>query len=281
MKTKKSTSGSFLGKFIFLMLIIFVLYLKFPQSFRKIVDTINDVTSTQLENSKRITWRELASGLEVAEAKTKSELSHFTISVFLVRIDPRKFFIKVQHAKNPTTAKTIVSQTGAIGAINGSFFDPTGRPLGILIRDGNILQKMPRKGMNTSGVFFMQGNSPGIVHRSQFQTIDVDQAIQSMPRLISDFQPVSGINEQGKIKRRSAVAIDNRNRVIFAITDTNLSGLTLQDFQNFFSNSHLRIKSALNLDGGRSSQLYFKYGGYEKSITGLSQVPVFLAIFPK
>ncbi|NOZ62594.1 MAG: phosphodiester glycosidase family protein [Calditrichaeota bacterium] len=267
-----------MGKIFFVIIILFILYWKFPQSFRSVVHFIADLSIFQDTTTGEISWQKLGTGIEIAEAKTKSELSHLTISVFMIRIDPARFSVRVHLDRNLTTAAAAARATNAIGTINGSFFDPQGRPLGLIIQRGRVIQSMPKSGMRYSGVFFMLGNKPYIVHRSQFQNIGIDEALQSMPRLISGYTPIPDIDDQ-KIKRRSGIAIDRRNRIIFAVTDTHLSGLTLRDFQKFLSNPNLRIKSALNLDGGRSSQLFFNYGNYEKSISGLSAAPVFVSFF--
>ncbi|OQX88602.1 hypothetical protein B6D60_01795 [candidate division KSB1 bacterium 4484_87] len=276
-----STSRFSGGKILFLLVILFVLYTKYPHTFRSAAHFVTDSVNSQYQSNEKIHWQKLGPGIEIADVKTKSDLSHLTISVFMVRIDPNKFVVRIHRDRDLTTAAEAAQATGAILAINGSFFDPQGRPLGLIIQQGRLIQSMPKRGMKSSGVFFMRGNRPYIVHRSQFQNSDVDEAIQSIPRLISGYSPIPGLKDDQKIKRRSGIAIDNRNSIIFAVTDSHLSGLTLQDFQNFLLRPELKIKSALNLDGGRSSQLYLNYGNFERSITGLAAVPLFINIFPR
>ena len=43
----------------------------------------------------------------------------------------------------------------------------------------------------------------------------------------------------------------------------------------------MNIKSALNLDGGKSTQLYFKYGNDAINIIGYDFIPVAIGFFKK
>lgn len=203
----------------------------------------------------------------------------FNTDLFLLRIDPKFIATKVIYAKKLTTAQNIVESTGAVAAINASFFDPQGRPLGLLVHEGLMIQRIPQTGMFNSGVFCLQSNYPFILHRSAFKMDGVKEAIQSMPRLLHDGMIISQIKNKDEKKRRSGIAVDYNGKIIIYITDTHLGGLSFDDLQKFLISSNLNIRSALNLDGGRSSQLYLNYNNRNKNIVGLSEVPVFLAFY--
>jgi len=140
---------------------------------------------------------------------------------------------------------------------------------------------MPQRGMLNSGIFCIKNNRPYIFHRDELTLHGVSEAIQSFPRLIHNGTPTQQIRNKNEAKRRSGIAVDYNGKIIIYATDTHFGGLSLNDLQSLLLTPQLRIRSALNLDGGGSSQLYFNYDNSSKHITGLSEVPLFLGFFDK
>ena len=72
-------------------------------------------------------------------------------------------------------------------------------------------------------------------------------------------------------------------RIVIAVTDAVIGGLSFAELQDLFSNTKWQIDTLelLNLDGGGSAQLYFKSGKLEESVAGTSEVPVAIGFFVK
>ena len=211
--------------------------------------------STSTANSS--SWRELSPGLEYRLLQRK-------IHVF--RIAPKKHQLQIALAPKDKVSNVIrfAQQNQALIAINGGFFTPKLRPLGLRIQNGNQLN--PIQATNWFGIFYLQNDNPHIVAKSEFRNNkNIQMAIQCGPRLIID----------GKIPKlkagfdnRTVLAIDKQNRVIIAVTENQPISTT--------SMARILLKldavQALNLDGGNSTQLYAKIGDFKRQVTGLSGI---------
>jgi len=278
---EKSKLKEYFWRLLFLAIIIFFLWYFFPTFFIKNMKPILSTANFKKFSHSRIQWQQLSEGLEIGDILWKNKQTGFSTTIFLLRVNLDFFSLRVLYNKLLTTAKEIAASEGAAAAINASFFDPNGRPLGLIVQNRKIVQPLPRLSMKNSGIFCLKYARPQILHRNAFASEGVVEAIQSFPRLINHGQPIKDIKNDSEITRRSGVAVDYRGRLIFYITDTQLSGISFSELQNFLMMPELNVKSALNLDGGRSSQLYIDFNNYSKEISGLSEVPVFLGIFSK
>jgi exopolysaccharide biosynthesis protein len=83
--------------------------------------------------------------------------------------------------------------------------------------------------------------------------------------------------------RRAVIGVDKDGRLIAAVTEALLGGLSFAELQDLFTNAKLQLDVAdlLNLDGGGSAQLYLKVGKFEESIAGTAEVPVAIGFFAK
>jgi uncharacterized protein YigE (DUF2233 family) len=79
------------------------------------------------------------------------------------------------------------------------------------------------------------------------------------------------------------VGIDKVGRVIVAVTDAVLGGLSFAELQELFTTPKLQLDAPdlLNLDGGGSAQLYLKAGKFEEWVVGTTEVPVAIGFFAK
>jgi uncharacterized protein YigE (DUF2233 family) len=78
--------------------------------------------------------------------------------------------------------RLLAKKSQALAAINGGFFTPEYRPLGLLIVDGKEVNPLRRADW---GVFLIQENRPRIIHTNEFQNDrGISQAMQVGPRLV-------------------------------------------------------------------------------------------------
>ncbi|MBC8183579.1 phosphodiester glycosidase family protein [candidate division KSB1 bacterium] len=278
---KKSTRKKYFWRLLLLFAALFILWERYPLFFRDMVNPIVSTINFSKFSNSEVSWESPGPGIETCTLAWKNDETTFATNVFLLRFDPELIQTRILYQKRLTTAKEIAESEGAFAVINASFFDPEGRPLGLIVREKQLVQRMPRQGMLSSGIFCLKNNRPYIFHRSTFTMPGVSEAIQSFPRLIHDGSPTQQIRNKNEVKPRSGIAVDYNGNIIIYATDTHFGGLSLNDLQNLLLTPRLNIRSALNLDGGRSSQLYFNYNHTSKHITGLSEVPLFLGFFEK
>ncbi len=281
MTSKSKKSNKLFWRLLFVLVILFILYRQFPVFFKNTIGTLAISLKSKIGKENDIKWKNLEAGIDICTVTAKNSQATFATDVFLVRFDPAKIHTSVHYEKNLKRAKEVVEAIGSIAAINASFFDPSGKPLGLLVHQGDIIQMTPKRGMLNSGIFSIKFGYPAIFHRDHFNANGITEAIQSMPRLIHDRIIIDKIKNKQEPSRRSGVAIDYEGRIIIFITETHLGGLSFNDLQHLLLKPEFGIRSALNLDGGGSSQLYLKTEKFEKHIPGLVDVPVFLCFSKK
>lgn len=159
------------------------------------------------------------------------------------------------------TASEVTRAQGALASINGGFFTPEGEPLGVVYHEGTQIGSLNTASSLGSGVLYIDKKlaQPVLARRESFQKWLKDPAfspkevLQTGPFLVESGKAVSGLsNEESRV--RSLLLWDGKYHFAIAqcepITLRNLAGgLATQPIDDF------RVVVALNLDGGRSSDL--------------------------
>lgn len=233
-----------------------------------------------------LNWRQLAEGVSLTEYNLGEETGVLPSKVYILRSRPAAISLRAvsvnKEAKGQLRIKDAVARSGALAGINASFFDPDYLALGVVIIDGKPVRPLQQGGSLLTGVFAIKGNGePIIVHRSAFSGKNVSHAVQSGPRLISKGAPLR-IRNQHVISRRSGVAITSSGDLLLYATQSRIPGASLQQITEMLLDPRLDVQEALNLDGGRSSQLYVSARGELTEaidIFGGHDVPVGLLLF--
>lgn len=204
------------------------------------------------------------------------------IRIYLVSFDDRDYTLTV--ADQPggtgsrwTTAQQAAASRNGIASINGGFFTPDGKPLGILIDSGS-----QRGGWNKSslgaGIYLSSNSRSAIIRRETYQkTRDSWQPsdlLQTGPMLVESGSPISGLSKNNQ-RPRSFIAWDGKHHWAIGYTEP----CTLANLSNALANrtpGGFEIKTAVNLDGGRSSDLWAssKVPGGGKTHRGFFNKPV-------
>ncbi|CEG56492.1 phosphodiester glycosidase family protein [Legionella fallonii] len=213
-------------------------------------------------------WRELTSGIEYQdlEGGILSPWSH----IHAFRIDLNKNRIALVTAKNlalkNASADQFAEHSKALLSINGGFFDPEFKPLGLRINNKKL--ENPLKRISWWGIFYIKDNKPYIsnVHRFTHDD-DIEFAIQSGPRLL-----IKGKIPSLKpgIADRSALGITKDGKVIILVS-TN-SAMTTHELAKRLKSPPLSCVDAINLDGGSSSQLFAHINSFHLNVHGFSNV---------
>lgn len=152
-----------------------------------------------------------------------------------------------------TTAKAAGQAHQGLAAINAGFFTAEGEPLGLVITKGTTSGAMNRSSSLGSGFFVQSPDAkPKLIRREQYQGASL--ALQSGPFLIESGTKVSGLSPKSSTAR-SFIATDGGYGWIFARTgpcslDQLAAALRGQSILG------IPVHTALNLDGGRSSELW-------------------------
>lgn len=213
---------------------------------------------------------EIRRGIELSEYEFVSPEKIVPLTV--IRVDTSSIKPKVLLLQPPGR---VSEAQGLILGINANFFDPSKRPLGLVVSGGKRLRPIHRGGSLLTGLFLFTTSGPEIIAReNDYDFSQVLEGIQAGPLLIQRSQQTV-VKERGDSTRRSAIALTRERKVLLVATKNRFPGLTLTELQIFLSTPQLRVTSALNLDGGASSQLFLSLPGMQGvDIFGGELVPV-------
>lgn len=217
-------------------------------------------------------WQALRPGLSYTTVYQTPAFPFGAIHAF--KINLKKFKLKLALTHNDknsfTSVRNLVEINQAILGINGGFFSPNLKPLGLRIFNGKKVS--PLKHTSWWGVFYLKNNTPRIVSERQFKnSYNITFAIQSGPRLIINGR-IPSLKPGWSF--RSALGITRSGDLIIAITDQ--LPITTKKLAKILlapeKRGGLNCYNALNLDGGSSSQLYADISGFNLNIPSLAPV---------
>ncbi len=150
-----------------------------------------------------------------------------------------------------------------LAAVNGGYFHPDYRPLGLLAVDGRAVHPLERAAL-LSGLLLDNGTgAPALLRRDAYKpgATPPRQALQAGPFLLDNGVPVAGLNA-ARPARRTAVLTDGRGRWALAVIPARL---TLAEAAALLARpgvlgEKVNVKRALNLDGGSSTALWVRTG---------------------
>jgi len=220
-------------------------------------------------------WRPLSPGLDYTVIHPFPNSSREKVHAFQINLNRYKLSLVLaqNHQQRSFFVGPTAEKMNALIAINGGFFSPAFQPLGLRIKNSEILQ--PLKNTSWWGIFMIQGGRAKILAKQAYRySKKIDFAVQAGPRLIVD----GNIPKlKGKVAQRSAVGITKKGRVIIVITE-NL-GLTTTQLATIMK-QNLACDNALNLDGGSSSQLYAHVGEFDLNIRSIRPVTDMIIVTP-
>lgn len=226
-------------------------------------------------------WRTLKHGLQYTELKPNDKISWSKIHAF--KIDLKKYRLHLAFAKehntNAISVRQMAKDSNALLAINGGFFTPELKPIGLRIKDGKI--HSPLKHTSWWGVFYTRGQHAYIVAQQQYRpSSKIDFAVQGGPRLIANGRIT---NLKPGTAERSALCINRRGQVLIISTDS--AAMTTTELAKILvkpeSRNGLSCINALNLDGGHSTQLYARVGQFNLDVPGFSAVTDAVLVVPR
>ena len=184
-----------------------------------------------------------------------------TIRVDFVAFDARSHQLTVaDQADGPGSrwadAAAAGRSAGAIAAINAGFFTPEGKPLGLVISNGQRRGLLNRASSLGSGLYVAgDASAPALLRRELVSTRSgATELLQSGPFLVENGRTLAGLTTE-PLRDRSFLAWDGGHQWLIGRT----SPCSLAALGAALANAQpagFPIRHALNLDGGRSSELW-------------------------
>ena len=249
-------------------------------------NTIREFPSIRFPaKTQNITWHQVESGYQIARVQLGYASYLISSELLVVKINPQKFNIALTRASDYDKVlmpiRDLTNKSSALIGINTHFFDPSGNPLGLLVRDRKIEHRLQMGGSVLTGIFTLTKATAKILHRNDFSNSNIpDLALQAGPRLIENGKKVS-LKTRAGTSRRSGIATTASGDILLFATFLRFPGATLQQIQDFLLRKELQVKDALNLDGGGSSQFFVTSNSASQGdiyISGGDPVPVGLII---
>lgn len=202
------------------------------------------------------------------------------IPVMVARIDPARVSFQVYYT--PGDLHVLSEWRAALPTatllVNGNYYTQQNTAIGLVVSNNNSYGGYINR--SDSGLFQVQGGRARVrsLWLEPYNAAErLEQAVQGFPILAAQGQaaPISPDLDQGT-NRRTVIATDRLGRVLIIMTPS--GGATLAEMARWLATgSGLDIDMALNLDGGRSTQML----AGTQSFPGLAGVPLMIAVFSR
>ena len=185
---------------------------------------------------------------------------------------------------NPTGSEPLADamrRGNCVAGINGGYFDPNFKPIGLTISDGMIISPLIR-GRLLTGVLCSSDHGIEIVRLGEFSRRQkLNAAVECGPFLIDLGNRIRGLDVTRSARRTFAAVARGGNAALGVSSDLSLAQLS-EALSSISLRDDFKIWRALNLDGGSSSAFWFARGeGDAFSIPEEKTVRDFVAIVPK
>ncbi len=213
-------------------------------------------------------WMPIAPGLDYLDLNTQSITRWSHIHVFRIDLDhfQLRFASATDRGKSSTTVRDLALHHQVPIAINGGFFDTNDQPLGLRIQDHQMTN--PLKKISWWGVFSITHDHARLQRFKEFTpNPNITWAIQAGPRLIANGKKITLKND---LAERTAIGIDASGHIILLVTEH--SPMTTSKLASLLQSAPMLCKDALNLDGGRSSQLFVNLDTLHIDVPGFATI---------
>lgn len=174
---------------------------------------------------------------------------------------------------------TLMPRENCLAGVNGGYFDPENKPVGLLICDGRVVAPL-RKARLLSGVMIVSNGRIQLLRVAEYSSKrKATAALQCGPFLMDRGQPVGGLNDTRPARRTFIVTGPDRAAI------GSCSAVTLAQLGTILATPEIapdiKAQRALNLDGGSSSAFWFAGEHGPFSISEQKTVRNFVAVVAK
>jgi uncharacterized protein YigE (DUF2233 family) len=235
-------------------------------------------------------WNTVAPGIGQRYVPVELPGTSAPAYMYALRIDPDAVTFRVHYdPAQPRSVEEWQAETGALAVFNGGFFSGSNRPVGRIIVDGELFGAplyptlYGDDSVSIPGIFTVVDGAAEIyaLGRTTYNPrgLRFDQAAESYPMLLLPGRQPAYPEDTGREARRTIIALDEQGNVIVLVIDW--SYFTLYELARWLADSDLRLYTALNLDGGRSSGLAVNMPGEQTVIPAYVPLPIVIAVYPR
>ncbi len=172
-----------------------------------------------------------------------------------------RYEMKIEDVGMTTALDSVLERTGAELVVNGGFFDPTGKPLGLAMSDGAVLSRLSSAA--SGGVLTSDGERARLWETETFNLPEGTRfAIQCRPRLVVEGAP-NVRRDDGQRSERTALCVRDGGKTVEVMIVKSeggeASGPSLFALGRFLARRG--CEGALNLDGGPSTGIAWRENG--------------------
>lgn len=220
-------------------------------------------------------WQTLEPGLELGILSAPRPAQSGDSKIHVVRIDPRRFELKLLNASapgegKPLTAREWARRHGLVAAVNASMYDEDHRTsVGLMRTRGHV--NNPRV-TRDKAVLAFDPRSPGMppVKLIDRECDDFDAWKEHYGTLIQSIRMISCKGENvwapgGEEWSIAAVGLDRQGRILFLHSR---SPYTPHDLIENLLSLPLDLAGAMYVEGGPEAQLYVASGSHEVELAG-------------
>jgi uncharacterized protein YigE (DUF2233 family) len=211
--------------------------------------------AAQAEDARAMLVREDAAALSAIVEDAR----RYSVRAWSFGLD--RYELRIEDAGMTTALDAVLVRSGAELVVNGGFFDPQGKPVGLAVSDGAVLSRL---GKNLSGgVLTSDGAHAELLASEGFVFPDGGTfAIQCRPRLVVD-RSANVKSDDGKRAERTALCTRDAGRTVDVVIvrgsdDGESPGPSLFALARHLADAG--CESALNLDGGPSTGIAWREG---------------------
>lgn len=203
----------------------------------------------------RKTLAELPGGARFEEINVSSDGRTVRIHAILFNSRRHELHVLDNASAKSSAFAALPAEADCFGAVNGGYFHPDFKPVGLVISGGKELHGFERARL-LSGVLTATSDGFQILRVAEYRpSPKIRAALQAGPFLVDESRPVSGL-ESRRLARRTVVCSDGKNQGALLV----MSHVTLADAADILDQTPIfpgnPVRRALNLDGGSSTGIW-------------------------
>lgn len=252
---RKLGRAAFFGSIVVAALGLVLVARRGPRRAAGVVSRTPAGGAAQLDEARTV----LPDGGGAVDGAIVEDARRYGVRVWSFGLD--RYELRIEDAGMTTALDAVLARTDAELVVNGGFFDPDGKPVGLAVSKGVVLSRLAKK--LSGGVLTFDGERAELFPAEGFALPDGGTfAVQCRPRLVVDGE-ANVKSDDGKRAERTALCTRSAGRSVDVVIvrgsdDGESPGPSLFALARHLADAG--CESALNLDGGPSTGIAWREG---------------------